>query len=435
VGESRIFCSSIEGYGITAGHNFLQYILDQLQNTPLVVPLITPAYLDSLFCQWELGGAWVREVDMVPILVDPVRPDQLQGPLQNRQVVRLDQAGLNALVDRIAERVGSNANRTRWERERDKLIADLPDILSRLRTAWAGTTEAVQRRAARVAAQSEHLHQVFHCLRDTAALKILHRSNDRRHFLTVLGFATGEIARCFTGMTGHDCRATIKQVLDKGGGVPGVVDLSRSGTTPLRRTPESIADNTDFEELMVGTRSFFMCNNIAQLQAAGTYKNSHSVSGQALSYNSTVVWPVRKIYEDQPPAGISDWQDIVAYLCVDSAETDVFVQSDVWVGAAIADAMWSVLRPWVFPPDPIEKADALITALLETARTPSISGDLLREAQDAATAIRTEIARETVDIDRLRSLVFAAMTRIAGAIGEPAGTAVAIAASEALQTL
>ena len=348
VDESRIFCSSIEGYGITAGQDFLQYILDQLQNTPLVLPLITPAYLDSRFCQWELGGAWVLEVDMVPILVEPVRPEQLEGPLHNRQVVKVNRAGLNTLVDRIAKSIGSYVNRTRWEVERDRLIADLPSILDRLQTAWVSTAGAVQRRAAQVVAQSEHLHQVFHRLRDAAALKVLHQSNNRDHFLTVLGYATDEIAHCFTGMTGHLCRASVKQVLDKGGGVPAVVDLSRSGTTPLMKKPELIEDNTDFEELMHGTRPYFFCNNIRELQATGEYKNSHAVDERALPYNSTVVWPVRKIYEDQPPAGVSDWQDIVAYLCVDSIDTDVFVESDVWVGAAMADSMWSVLRPWVF---------------------------------------------------------------------------------------
>ena len=144
VDESRIFCSSIEGYGITAGQDFLQYILDQLQNTPLVLPLITPAYLDSRFCQWELGGAWVLEVDMVPILVEPVRPEQLEGPLHNRQVVKVNRAGLNTLVDRIAKSIGSYVNRTRWEVERDRLIADLPSILDRLQTAWVSTAGAVQ---------------------------------------------------------------------------------------------------------------------------------------------------------------------------------------------------------------------------------------------------------------------------------------------------
>src|SRR2546427_2863729 len=58
----------------------------------------------------------------------------------------------------------------------------------------------------------------------------------------------------------------------------------------------------------------FLCNDIQELRETGAYKNSHAVDGKALPYNSTVVRPVRKNYEDQPPASVSDWQDIVAHL-------------------------------------------------------------------------------------------------------------------------
>jgi hypothetical protein len=352
VQRNRIFCSSIDGYGIDVGHDFLQQIHDQLQNTHLVVPLITPAYLDSLFCQWELGAAWVRGVDMFPILVDPVAPEQLQGPLQQRQVARLTKAGLNNLADRISASVSSQIERTVWEGERDGLLADLPEIFIDLKAAWAKTPAAEQRRAARLAAQATHLHQVFHRLRDAAALKVLHGSDNLDHFLSVFGYATDEIAQCFTGMTGKVCRVSVKQVIDQGNGEPAVVDLSRSGTTPVRKTPDPIEDNTDFKELMVGTRSYFLCNDITQLKAQGGYENSHTAEGRALPYNSTLVWPVRKTLDQPPQVGgleaVSDWQDIIAYLCVDSLETDLFVESDIWVGAAIADAMYSVLRPWVF---------------------------------------------------------------------------------------
>jgi hypothetical protein len=103
VGEDQIFCSSIEGYAITPGRDFVQYIRDQLESTPLLVPLISRGYLDSEFCQWELGAAWVRRVDMVPVVIEPVQPSELRGPLQNRQAVHLDKAGLNNLASRIAD--------------------------------------------------------------------------------------------------------------------------------------------------------------------------------------------------------------------------------------------------------------------------------------------------------------------------------------------
>ena len=54
--NESIFCSSVDGHNIATGADFVKYIRKQLADTKLVVPLVTPAYLDSLFCMWELGG-------------------------------------------------------------------------------------------------------------------------------------------------------------------------------------------------------------------------------------------------------------------------------------------------------------------------------------------------------------------------------------------
>jgi hypothetical protein len=349
VSHDRIFCSSIDGYGIEVGADFLRYIKEQLQNTELVVPLITPAYLDSTFCKWELGAAWVRDVDMFPIRVPQVRHDQLQGPL-NVQVADLTKSGLTKLAQRVAKRVGSKVESAIWEPKRDALLAKVPEMLHHSRQRWATTEAALHRRAARLADQSKQIHKVFHVLRDASAIKLGDDAHDNLdHFLNVFGYAAEEVATCFTGITGVACRITIKQVIDPGDGVPSVVDLARSPGTPVSRTPEPIGDNTDFKELLVGSSSYFKCNNIAELLERGEYENTHVRRGR-LPYNSTIVWPIRKTL-GRPPAvkrfkSISNWQDLIAYLCVDSAEADVFTESDVWIGAAMADAMYSVLRPW-----------------------------------------------------------------------------------------
>lgn len=358
VERDRIFCSSIEGYGVTVGRDFMQYIQKQLQDTHLVVPLITPAYLDSVFCQWELGAAWVREVEMFPIRVDPVTHGELPGPLQQIHVAELTKAGLSDLVECIAARVGSPVTGKVWEPERNKFLKDLPAVLRSLRAEWGKTPQAKLRRAQRWADQSKSLHRVFHYLRDAAAPKLqidgdgtLERLQriDFEQFQEKLDRAVDEIAALFTGSVAHPCRVTVKGVFVDEEDVPYVWDLARSGEGNLLPA-EPIEGNTDFESLMLGTQSYFLCNDIEKQRRARRYCNSHMVTGQPLSYNSTIVWPVRLRLRHRPKAtkklDARNWQDLIAYLCVDAPEANVFDDLDVWAGAAIADAMYMVLRPW-----------------------------------------------------------------------------------------
>lgn len=350
VAPERIFCSSIEGYGVKVGSDFMQYILQQLQDTDLVVPLITPAYLDSVFCQWELGAAWVREVKMFPIRVEPVAHSELPAPLQHVHVAELTDAGLNDLVECVAESVGAKVHWKIWEPQRKKLQTSLPGILGTLRKSWSGTPSAKLRRAAQLAGCSGSLHRVFHLLRDTAALKLTDpKTTSIERLQELLEPTTDEIATLFTGMTGHRCQVTVKEVFlpDE---APEVWDLSRSGGRPLL-PPEPIEGNTDFESLLLGPDSYFMCNDIAAARRDDSYANSHARPGKPLSYNSAIVWPVRRRLRRRPQAtkklNARSWQDLIAYLCVDSPDTGVFDESiDVWIGAAIADAMYVVLRPW-----------------------------------------------------------------------------------------
>jgi hypothetical protein len=47
VPETEIFCSSLQGYGIPAGQNFVTFIKDQLIEPKIVVLILTPAYFES----------------------------------------------------------------------------------------------------------------------------------------------------------------------------------------------------------------------------------------------------------------------------------------------------------------------------------------------------------------------------------------------------
>lgn len=69
--SSDIFCSSLEGQGVSKGGGFVDEIHQQIKGAKAVVALISPAYLDSAFCMAELGGAWALNSKRLPIIVPP----------------------------------------------------------------------------------------------------------------------------------------------------------------------------------------------------------------------------------------------------------------------------------------------------------------------------------------------------------------------------
>ena len=69
--SADIFCSSLEGQGVTKGGSFVDEIRAKAAASDGVVALISPAYLDSAFCMAELGAAWVLKTQRLPIVVPP----------------------------------------------------------------------------------------------------------------------------------------------------------------------------------------------------------------------------------------------------------------------------------------------------------------------------------------------------------------------------
>ncbi len=88
VPEDEIFCSSLKGYGIPSGKNFVTYIKEQLIEPKVVVLVLTPAYFESRFCLSELGAAWVKSHEIFPILVPPLQYDDVKDVLLGRQLTQ-----------------------------------------------------------------------------------------------------------------------------------------------------------------------------------------------------------------------------------------------------------------------------------------------------------------------------------------------------------
>ncbi|OLO25322.1 hypothetical protein BTR23_24860 [Alkalihalophilus pseudofirmus] len=49
-----------------------------MDEASIVLPLITPAFLESQFCLCELGATWVNKKGLVPVIIPPLNHTALQ---------------------------------------------------------------------------------------------------------------------------------------------------------------------------------------------------------------------------------------------------------------------------------------------------------------------------------------------------------------------
>lgn len=135
VSPGQIFYSSGSGTGVPGGHNFIQYIRDQMSGSTFVIALITPAFRESEFCLAELGAVWLTadDKDFFPLCVPTVERSSLQATLTGIQVERLDdRASLAGLLERICTHFGSEYNAAACDNAITVFMAGLPSRLSGL---------------------------------------------------------------------------------------------------------------------------------------------------------------------------------------------------------------------------------------------------------------------------------------------------------------
>jgi hypothetical protein len=124
VKRDDIFCTSLEKMGVPPGENFVDFIKSQIQSPRIVLMVITLNYLQSRFCLCELGACWALSHKGVPLLVDPIGFEDLDGVVTATQAVKLfDPLAMSELKDNIAEQLHLSVNTPIWERKRDAFIA------------------------------------------------------------------------------------------------------------------------------------------------------------------------------------------------------------------------------------------------------------------------------------------------------------------------
>jgi hypothetical protein len=123
--KNQIFCTSVRGYGIPLGANFLSELKDQISDEVLVLFLFSSNFYASPICLAELGATWVLSNEHVPIVIPPFGFGDIKGVLPHTQgMVINDSLQINELAQKIETLFGlkSYAANDDWERSRERII-------------------------------------------------------------------------------------------------------------------------------------------------------------------------------------------------------------------------------------------------------------------------------------------------------------------------
>jgi polyhydroxyalkanoate synthesis regulator phasin len=132
VSADDIRCTSVEGLGISVGvRNWNEHLRAELEAAALVVPLLTPSYLDSRMCLLELGAVWAQpDLAVFPVVVKPVTYTDVESVFGQVQGGLIDdKRRLSELRDTVADVLSLSVSRTgMWEEQRDRFLAALTTL-------------------------------------------------------------------------------------------------------------------------------------------------------------------------------------------------------------------------------------------------------------------------------------------------------------------
>ena len=127
VPSNRIFCTSLDGYGVPLGENFLDRIKSELGEDTLVLFLITTSFYSSPMCLCEMGASWVKSHTHIPVLVPPFDFCDIKGVISETQGLKINSKnGLNSLYNTIKAFFGTGGiDLSIWEKKRDRFLSEI----------------------------------------------------------------------------------------------------------------------------------------------------------------------------------------------------------------------------------------------------------------------------------------------------------------------
>jgi hypothetical protein len=198
---------------LTVGGNWIEEIRQGMQDATLILPIITPNYLESHFCMCELGAAWVNQQALVPVIIPPLDHNALSAtPYRTwMQVITLNSTrDLLRLGDFfINKNIGTGAQMVRFTSRAEELynesvvpfISEMkkretitPEVVKKLRQDLANIGEAYKS-AEKEVAEFKSENQKLRNLKDAEEVKVMDYSkmSEWETFLTAVNNARGKL--------------------------------------------------------------------------------------------------------------------------------------------------------------------------------------------------------------------------------------------------
>jgi len=123
---TEIRATSVDGYRLPGGANVDERLRTEVQDTKVLVGVISTAGARSSYVTFELGARWGSGKPMVPLLAPGVGIDALAGPLKGINALSCDSpAQLHQLVDDISQHLELKLERAAAYQ---KCIDDIVDL-------------------------------------------------------------------------------------------------------------------------------------------------------------------------------------------------------------------------------------------------------------------------------------------------------------------
>lgn len=145
VDPETVYCTSNQS--IPTGNNFIDNIKDNIADTKLVVFLMTRSYFKSPFCLCEMGAAWALNHDIYPILVLPMRYEDLKRTplIATNAILANESSDLDKLRDEFVSKGLAKAyNTARFNEKKHDFLSFVDEFTKSITGIDEGNNELVR---------------------------------------------------------------------------------------------------------------------------------------------------------------------------------------------------------------------------------------------------------------------------------------------------
>ncbi|WP_338814527.1 toll/interleukin-1 receptor domain-containing protein [Bernardetia sp. Wsw4-3y2] len=134
INHKDIFCTSLDGYGIDLGKNWLQVLKEKLDDNVTVIFILSENFYESRICLCEMGATWIKTINHIPLIVPPKTLSDIGEviPLTQGFIIN-NKAGFNQLKEQLEKEfnIENHIKQQIWESKRDRILNNISTLISK----------------------------------------------------------------------------------------------------------------------------------------------------------------------------------------------------------------------------------------------------------------------------------------------------------------